>query len=341
MYSVTTNVHLMTANDKLTATATNFETTSREDAACEVKEEGAALVTVDLLVDIVNALQDETVSLRTTKTQLVVEGKNGNARLNLFRIDDYPFLPPLPDSIGQIEASKLRHAIRQVAPAIAQDNTRPALTGMCWTLADHQIAMAAADGFRLHVKTLPVNTDTALQVIVPKTSVQAISKAFSSSDMVDIHLVPDGPLCGVSDASQTVMAQRIASSYPDFRRLVPTTWEQEISINVAAMQEALKAVAPFANENDGIVRFVWDSPGGLAMSARGELVGDGVVTIECQANMEGKVALHLKYISDMLAAISGEQLVMRAKDPTSPVLFVPADDDPFLCVIMPMQVLWD
>jgi DNA polymerase-3 subunit beta len=63
----------------------------------------------------------------------------------------------------------LKTAIVQVVFAAAPDDTRPVLAGVLLRLDTGQLTLAAADGFRLAIRTLSLTDTTTRRLIVPQT----------------------------------------------------------------------------------------------------------------------------------------------------------------------------
>ena len=88
--------------------------------------------------------------------------------------------PPAP-----FEAAVLKDAIGQVAFAAAQDESRPVLAGVLLKLEAGRLTLAAADGFRLAVRTveLPPGADQELSIIVPARSLTELARVLSDDEI--------------------------------------------------------------------------------------------------------------------------------------------------------------
>ena len=81
----------------------------------------------------------------------------------------------------------LKDAIHQVVLAAAVEDSRPVLTGVNIEIEGSQITFAAADGFRLAVRTAellePVNEK--LSIIVPSRTLSEIERLIEGDEPVD------------------------------------------------------------------------------------------------------------------------------------------------------------
>ena len=78
---------------------------------------------------------------------------------------------PSPDMETGIEVnvSDFKEMIKQVVFAASHDEARPILTGVLLTVEDNTMTLAAADGFRLSVRTAKLSTPVPapIKAVIP------------------------------------------------------------------------------------------------------------------------------------------------------------------------------
>ena len=151
------NVLLATDNGRLKLSATNLEVGINCWIGAKVEEEGATTVPARTFIDLVNALPPERVDMELVERTQTLNLHAGRSEANIKGIDAQEFpLVPVPEGEGGIlvEPDELRTAIAQVALAAATDESRPILTGVLTKFEEAQLTLAAADGFRLSVRTV-------------------------------------------------------------------------------------------------------------------------------------------------------------------------------------------
>src|SRR5207244_3133521 len=140
-----------------------------------------------LLSDFVSTLQGGDVQMALkpgTKTMHLKCGRY-EANINGMDAEDFPAVP----SVGEgtrctITARPLRAAINTVAFAAAADDTRPVLAGVLVTLEGDEVTFAAADGFRLAVRTVSLSTSApeSLSLLVPARTLLELARIIADSD---------------------------------------------------------------------------------------------------------------------------------------------------------------
>ena len=161
------NVLLATDAGRLKLSATNLEVGINCWIGAKVEEDGAITVPARTLIDLVNALPPERVDMELIVRTQTLNLRAGRSESNIKGIDaqEFPIVPVAEGEGGiPIEPDVLRTAIQQVAFAAATDESRPILTGVLAKFEDSHLTLAAADGFRLSVRTLPLpqSTDSRL-----------------------------------------------------------------------------------------------------------------------------------------------------------------------------------
>jgi DNA polymerase-3 subunit beta len=181
------NVLLEAADGELRLAATNLTTTVSHRVAATTGVPGRTTLPARLLADYVGLLdRGQAASLALDPGTHKVHLACGRYEANIAAIDADDF-PPLPD-VGSAHAvtlptRTLKEAIRQVAFAAAPDDSRPVLAGILVRSSGSRLTLAAADGFRLAVRTLDLPAVAPdLSLIVPASAMAEVAR-----------LLPAGP----------------------------------------------------------------------------------------------------------------------------------------------------
>ena len=153
---ILSNVLLKTDAGRLKLTATNLEIGINHWVPAKVEDEGAITVPAKLFTDFVNSLAPGQIDLSLNVRTKTLHVKSGAYEANIRGLDaeEFPIIPAVPDkpttSIGQ---STLRRMIHEVAFVASSDDSRPILTGCLFSLQGEKVTLAAADPYRLSVRS--------------------------------------------------------------------------------------------------------------------------------------------------------------------------------------------
>ena len=350
--------HVLLASDegRLRLSATNLEIAISTWVGSEILEEGAITIPARLLTDFVNSLGKQTIEIATFSpgngvTQgggITVKGDRVNANINGAAAEEFPPIPTVEDGLStRISGRMLREAIRQVVLAAAVEDSRPVLTGVHLDIEGSKMTLAAADGFRLAVRTIdllePVGEKTS--IIVPARTLSQIERLIDGDDPVDIVVTTQRSQILFRLKNIEVVSQLIQGTFPNYSQLIPQERTTRAVIDLGALQRATRTASIFAKDGSGIIRLQMAAgaggPGRLTISSRAEEVGDNTGDIEADVEGdEGKIAFNSRYLSEVLNIIGKDRVVLEMTTSSSPGVIRPLDDDDYIHVVMPMFVQW-
>ena len=347
----TAHIHIATDGDKLKLAATNLEIAITNWIAAEVEEEGAITIPARLLTEFVGSLPAAPIALsvapRSRQAQIVCA--RNEATISGMDAEDFPPIPTISDGqVIRLEPGALREAIEHVVFAAATDDSRPVLTGVHLKIAEDQLTLAAADGFRLavyHVTTAEAPAET-VEVIIPARALQELSRLLADREepvALEINSARSTALFRLSDVELT--AQLIQGTFPAYDQLIPKEYQTSAILDAGEFLREVRTAAVFARDGSGIVRLqlaaAESGPGKLTISARAEEQGDHEGTMD--ADVEGedaKIAFNSRYLQDVLQVLGGGRLALQSNGPSNPGVLRPEGSDNYIHVIMPMFVQW-
>jgi DNA polymerase-3 subunit beta len=274
----------------------------------------------------------------------------GRSEANVKGIDAQEFpLVPVPEGEGgiPIEPDVLRTAIAQVALAAATDESRPILTGVLAQFEDTRLTLAAADGFRLSVRTisLPQPVPDPFSIIIPARALVELGRiSGEQEEPVVITVTPTRNQVLFQLTDIVLVSQLIDGNFPDYRQIIPHERTTHTVVDTAAFVKACKAALIFARDAAHIARVQIRpgselAPGHVVVSATSAETGDDVS--EMDASIEGEeieIAFNVRYLIDVLSVVGTPQVALDTTTPSSPGVLRPVGDVDFTHVIMPMHL---
>lgn len=360
---ITGNILIATDEGRLRLSATNLEIGITCWIGAKVDEEGQITIPARLLTEFVNTLPNDRIDMVLTGTALRLKCARFEARINGQEATDFPPVAtfesvPQAGSLGDgamvgsvsVEPEVLREAIGQVAFAAAVDEARPVLQGVLTQIADDEMTLAAADGFRLSVRRLSLAAGSSaekIDLIVPAKTYQELSRILGDQEDAVQIVIPAGKsqilfhLNGVD-----LVSQLIQGNFPNYAGLIPAEYASRVTVNTDEFLAATRPAAIFAKDSNGIVRLEMFpgedlTPGRMLIKARAEELGDNQGEIDAVVEGEtARIAFNAKYLTDVLNVLGSTQVALETKSPASPGVLRPVGSDSFTHVIMPMFVQW-
>lgn len=346
------NYLLDAADGALTVFATNLEIgiTARIDAT--VDEPGRITVQARVLNEFVASLEPSDIELSQDQGPLTVTVKQGSTQAHVRGIDpeDFPVLARQVDvgAVVRIDPVALRDAISHVVFAAASDDSRPVLAGVQFVARDATLTLAAADGFRMSVRTTPlgVPVESPVSIIVPARALQELSRVLAdASDVVELTVTPNQSQMLVTLEGVWFSTRLIDGTFPDLSQIIPRDWNTRTVVSRDVLLDAARRAGIFARGNNDVVKLQFSPAdesfemGRVTVTSNAADTGDNRDDVDAQVEGgEIQIAFNARYLTDVLSVMRDARVAFELQGANSAGVIRPADSDEFTHVIMPMVI---
>jgi DNA polymerase-3 subunit beta len=347
---VLANVLVATDEGRLRLSATNLEMGITCWIGAKITEEGSTTVPARTFADLVNTLPDGQVDMELEVRTQTLNVRSGTSNTDIKCIDAQEFPPiAVPDLDGGIafEVADFKEMIRQVVFAASTDDARPVLTGVLMTVEDNLVTLAAADGFRLSVRTitLPEPAGQSVDVIIPARALNELARVMGDGEEKVTMVLPPGRgqvVFSMKDIELT--SQLIEGVFPEFQQIVPTGYNTRTVVSRDAFLKACKQAEIFARDGSHIARINISpgdelQPGAVEISAQSEETGSSEAVVD--ATIEGQpilIAFNVRFLREVLDVVDTPNVALETTASAAPGMIHSLGDDDFLHVIMPMHL---
>jgi DNA polymerase III subunit beta len=341
---VLTNVLLKTEDAGLKLTATNLEIGITYWVPGKIETDGATSVPARLLTDLVNSLpggepivlelgDGETLHIRAGRFESNIKG---------IPAEDFPTVQTAGERpITRASQKVLKQALEETAFAAASDEARPILTGVLARFEGDQLTLAAADNYRIAVKTLDVlDPVEETSVVIPARALNELARILGDTDdPVSIVLAHSRNQLLFHVEGVDLVTRLIDGQYPNYQSVLPATHATRAVLDREELLRAVRPAALIAHESANIVKLgvglVGD--GAITVSANAE-VGDHVGRVEAAVEGDGTtIAFNARFLADVLQNVDADQFALELNGPLSPGVFKPIGDDRYVHVVMPLR----
>jgi DNA polymerase-3 subunit beta len=341
---VLANVLLKTEDAGLKLTATNLEIGITYWVAGKIDVDGATTVPARLLTDLVTSLPPgERVDLELQPTDtLHIRAGRFESHLKGIDADEFPAIQTAGDRpTTRIAQNVLRRALEETAFAAASDEARPILTGVLARFEGDTVTLAAADNYRIAVKTIPVLDPVAeTSVVIPARALNELIRVLADSDdAVDVVLAQARNQILFHLEGVDLVSRLIDGQFPNYQQVLPQSHSTRAVLDREELLRAVRPAALIAHESANIVKLQISTDGdaGVVVSANAE-IGDHVGQVEAAVEGDGTtIAFNARYLADVLTNVDADQFALELNGPLSPGVFKPVGDDQYVHVVMPVR----
>src|ERR671915_89008 len=341
---------LEATGEAMRLSATDMEMSVQTSSSAEVEEEGRGVIPARIFNDIVRSLPEGQFSLEhdgSEGTVRLVAGEN-EYRIRAYAADDFPQLPGF-EAVDAFKMSGelLVETVEKVARSYSRDETRPVLTGILISFEDSRVRMVTTDSYRLSIKETDLATtafEGSREAIIPARAMQEVSRIFGSEGEEDVEVVLSENQALFSIGDVLFGTRLIDGNFPEYRRLLPTTFEREISVGREELMGTLRRVNLFAQRQTPPVPVSLSfSEGAVEVIVRNGEVGEAHERLEATSEDDFLISFNPGYLLDGVSSIDTEKVVFKFNEALKPGLIVPGEngeteEEPdFLYLIMPMR----
>lgn len=346
------NVMVATDDARLQLSATNLELGVTAWIGAKVEQPGAITVPARTLQELVATLPPERVDMDLDIRTLTLRLRCGAKSANIKGMDasEYPLMPTFDaEHAIPVNARALKEMIDQVVFAAAKEDNRPILTGVLMRFENDILTMAAADGYRLALRTtqleFSVGDHKPEPMIVPARTLNELARVIGDEDEEVLIGLPDtrGQVM-FSLKSVLMISQLIEGKFPDYHAIIPRGYQTQILAYTDDLLAACKSSEVFAKDSANTARIMIEPsgmpnvPGRITVAGKSQEKGDAEAPIDASIDGQGvEIAFNIRYLIDVLNVIREEQVVLETSGPTAPGVVRPAGRDDFTHVIMPMS----
>ena len=335
---VLAGILLQAEGGKLHLAATDMELSLRTSLDASVDTEGAVVVPGKLLVDLARLLPGDEVAIEHRQGEGVVEIVSGTAtyRMHTYNAEDFPRLPePADTEMAAIDADALLETAAKVSRAASRDESRPVLTGILVRFEGDNLIMAATDSYRLAVKETSMSTPgPELDAIVPARALLELGRIAPGATELQLGVQENQVLFASNGTLLTT--RRIEGQFPNYRQLIPETFEHELALPREELLEVVRRVAVMAQRNAPLrLRF---AEGELTVSAQTQDVGEARETMPAAfAGDALDIGFNPEFLRDGIESAEGDEVRLKLISPLRPAVLQGAADD-FSYLIMPIRL---
>ena len=328
--------------------STNLEIGIVHQLRGKTESDGQFTVDSKLITEYVNLLKgNEKIKLEESNGELKLECGSYKTKIKGEPAKEFPLIPVIPkNNYFSCQIEDFRKALTSVIFSVSTSENRVELTGVLFSFLKDKLSLVATDSYRLAESSIRVvnkGNDDDVKVIVPSKTAQEFLRILNNLDLNSLETEPEIRIYIAENQilftvdSVDLISRLINGHYPDYKQIIPTQSQTDVSVERQELIRAVKASALFSKTgiNDVSLKF---SKHGIVVSAFSGASGESRVGIDADVNGgENEITINYRYLIDGLNNINSDLVKIKVLNSNTPCVLKADEEREYLYIIMPIR----
>ncbi|MEY4757869.1 MAG: hypothetical protein RJA34_2767 [Pseudomonadota bacterium] len=293
------------------------------------------------LIDILRTMPaDQTVSLETNASKLLLKGGKSRFTLQTLPPEDFPLVQESAHfgPVFSVPQKTLKDLLGQVSFAMAVHDIRYYLNGILFVAEGKQLSLVATDGHRLAFASATLDVEVPRQeVILPRKTVIEMQRLLSNAEgMIEMQFANNQ--AKFSFEGMEFVTKLVEGKFPDYNRVIPKNHRNSVVLGRAALLASLQRTAILTSDKFKGVRLNLD-PGSLRVASNNAEQEEAMDELDIDYGGDSiEIGFNVTYLIDALVNMDQDMVQLELTDGNSSALFTIPDNPNFKYVVMPMRI---
>ena len=335
---VLAGVYLEAHADEVCFQTTDLELSIQFTTTALIEEEGAAVLPGKLIVDIVKNLPDAAVHIEATDTDAVISCDSSSFSIKCLNPADFPGFPQVkPEQQITVPFEDFATMARKVCRVVSKDESRAILTGVLIAVEDQTLKMVATDSYRLALteKPLPDAVDDFSAVLAGGFVADLAGLPRTGGD-ISLALAENQVI--VSYAGTVFVNRRIEGKYPNYKQLIPPSYETRCLVDRTAFAAAVKR-ASLLEHSGSHVRISINAASQTIQLTTSQDVGSTQEIVKAQVEgADVEIGFNSYYVNEGLSVMESPEVALEIQSALKPGIMKGSADENYLYLVMPVRI---
>lgn len=341
------NFLLKLEGDTLTITASDLETTlTTSIPVVDASGEITVAISAKFLMDTLREFAEQPLKFEINPENLaiVIKTEYGNYNFIGQKGDEFPAMPELEDEFNTttVSAESLMSGINKTSFATADDDLRPAMTGIFFDIKPDNLTYVATDAHKLvRLISKTANETEEASFVLPKKPANILRNVIVKENN-DVKISFDKKNIIFKLSEYLMICRQIEARFPNYNGVIPQNNPFKLIVDRVVMLNALRRVSVFSNQGTGLVKLSIKTNEILLSAQDIDFSISAEEKIACQYEGENiNIGFKAPFLIDILNNISSSDIIIELADPSRAGVILPLENEPneeLLTLIMPMLI---
>ena len=311
--------------------------TQNGDQVIDIEEIGSTIINEKIICEIVRKVESDMIEIDVLDNLAKIRSDKSIFSVNTIPSIDYPTIDfsLIGDSFS-IDALELKNVFDQTLFASSDKEARPILTGLNVKCVDNTLEFVATDTYRLSKKFVNIESSNEFNVTIPKSSLDELNKIIELGTIVHVYITEKKVIFDLNDC--IVISRLISGTYPDTTRLIPSVFDQTLTLSTKDLLGAVDRASILLTERNNVVKLNMKDDE-VFVSAKSMEVGYVVEKLN-DYYYEGNpltISYSAKYLVDAVKALNSEEITLQFTGDMKPIILKSKTNPNLIELILPVR----
>ena len=299
--------------------------------------DGGAFLCDKRIADLLAKLPNGDVEFNVEDEELTIkQGKSKNKRPVLLATD-YPAIPitDVAETPLTLSQETLKNMIDETVYAVAVMGNKPILTGELFDINSGIFNLVAIDGYRLAIRTEPINVENQQYFVVPGKALKELSRLLATGE-AKVYRTPKHVTFDLGNIK--MFSRLLEGEFHNYKGSLPKSSTTSAIINTREIVSCLERCLLIINEKQKVpVKCSFDS-GELNITCKtsaGEV--DEIIPIDFAGNTLS-IGFNCRYLLEAFKNCGTDTIKMSLGAPTAPATVTATSGNSFTFLVLPVRL---
>ena len=306
----------------------------------EIKELGSVVISGKYIVDIIRKLPDEEITIEVIDGYKMIISTNGTEfNLNGVNPNEFPNLD-LDGTKNPIilKTEVFRTIINQTFFATSQNESRPLLTGINFTIVGNLLNVIATDSYRLAKKSVVLDetVENDINIVIPGKNLMELSRILDDDkETVEMHIFNNKVLFKYKNI--LFLSRLLNGDYPSTTNIIPTQFRVSVKCKYIDLYNMIDRASLLTSDREKNTIKLSLSDNILMISSNSPEIGkvEEKEAIECADEIA--ISFSSKYMLDALKSFTTKKVTINMINDSSPIIINSGEDSSLIQLILPIK----
>ena len=305
-----------------------------------VREPGEIVLSARMFGDIVRKMPGDHVSIQTDdRYNTVIRNEVTEFSIIGMSAADYPDIPNVEDGTSvTLSQSVIKSMIRQTIFAVAAPNDpRPIYTGTLFELLPQELRLVSVDGYRLAMRSEPMQNEEELSFVVPGKTLQEILKLLKDEEKPCSLIVGRRHIIFEIDG-YAVISRLLDGEFMAYDKIISPDLSTTVTVNTRQFMDAVDRVSLVINDRLKSPLVCEFRDNSIAVSCTTPL---GSANDSIPAAIDGaeeEMGFNSRFLLDALKNSETDEVSVQLAGALKPMKILPKEGNAFLFLVLPVRL---